>query len=77
MGLEGPVARTERMARYLAIGGRVPGLQEATGEIVGVSTEDVRSFGAKIVTEGAAALALYGPVADAPGLQALKERLAA
>jgi len=77
MGLESPSARAERMARYLAIWGRVPGLQEATAEIEGVSTEDVRSFGAKIVTEGAAALALYGPVADAPGLQALKERLAA
>ena len=77
MGLESPSARAERMARYLAIWGRVPGLQEATAEIEGVSTADVRAFGAKIVTEGAAALALYGPVEGAPGLEALKERLAA
>ncbi len=77
MGLESPSARAERMARYLAIWGRVPGLQEATAEIEGVSTADVRAFGAKIVAEGAAALALYGPVEAAPGLQALKERLAA
>lgn len=77
MGLESPSARAERMARYLAIWGRVPGLQEATAEIEGVSTADVRAFGAKIVSEGAAALALYGPVEGAPGLEALKERLAA
>ena len=77
MGLESPSARAERMARYLAIWGRVPGLQEATAEIEGVSTADVRAFGAKIVSEGAAPLALYGPVEGAPGLEALKERLAA
>lgn len=77
MGLESPSARAERMARYLAIWGRVPGLQEATAEIEGVSTADVRAFGAKIVAESAAALALYGPVERAPGLRELKERLAA
>lgn len=77
MGLESPSARAERMARYLAIWGRVPGLQEATAEIEGVSCADVRAFGAKIVAESAAALALYGPVERAPGLEALKERLAA
>ncbi len=76
MGLESPSARAERMARYLAIWGRVPGLQEATAEIDGVSTADVRAFGGRIVGGGDAALALYGPVAEAPGLEALKQRLA-
>ena len=77
MGLESPSARAERMARYLAIWGRVPGLQEATAEIEGVSTADVRAFGEKIATGTDAALALYGPVQGAPGLEALKHRLAA
>jgi len=76
MGLESPSARAERMARYLAIWGRVPGLLEATAEIDGVSTSDVRAFGGRVVAGGDAALALYGPVAAAPGLEALKQRLA-
>ncbi len=77
MGLESPSARAERMARYLTIWGRVPGLREATAEIEAVSTADVRAFGRRIVVDGDPALALYGPVAAAPGLEALKHRLAA
>ncbi|MBS0564887.1 MAG: insulinase family protein, partial [Proteobacteria bacterium] len=77
MGLESPSARAERMARYLTIWGRVPGLQEATAEIEAVGPAAVRDYGARLVTGAEAALALYGPVAAAPGLEALKERLAA
>lgn len=77
MGLESPSARAERMARYVTIWGRVPGLKEATEEIDGVSTANVRAFGGRIVVGGDPALALYGPVAAAPGLVALKHRLAA
>ena len=77
MGLESPSARAERMARYVTIWGRVPDLKEATAEIDGVSTADVRAFGGRIVAGGDPALALYGPVAAAPGLEALKHRLAA
>ncbi|MCX8508312.1 MAG: pitrilysin family protein [Rhodobacteraceae bacterium] len=77
MGLESPSARAERMARYLAIWGKVPGLDEATAEIDGVTCTDVRAFGGRIIGGGDPALALYGPVAGAPGLEALKQRLAA
>jgi predicted Zn-dependent peptidase len=77
MGLESPSSRAERMARYLAIWGRVPGLAEATAKIEAVGVADVRAFAEKMVGTRDSALALYGPVGDAPGLQAIKERLAA
>lgn len=77
MGLESPSGRAERMARYLAIWGRVPSIREATAEIDRVTVRDVRQFGGGLAESGDAALALYGPVAAAPALEALKERLAA
>lgn len=76
MGLESPSARAERMARYLAIWGRVPNLKEATAEIESVGCDDVRNFGVRLVEGGHAALALYGPVQTAPTLVEMKERLA-
>lgn len=77
MGLESPSGRAERMARYLAIWGRVPSIREATAEIDRVTTRDVRSFGGGLTEGGDPALALYGPVEEAPALEALRERLAA
>jgi predicted Zn-dependent peptidase len=75
MGLESPSGRAERMARYLAIWGRVPGLDEATAEIDGVTTAAVRAFGERLAGQAEAALALYGPVSGAPGLDTLRARL--
>lgn len=76
MGMESPSTRAERNARMLSIWGRVPNVDEAVAKIDAVSTEDIRQFGAKLV--GArSALALYGPVAKAKGLEAIRERLAA
>ncbi len=76
MGLESPSSRAERNARLLAIWGRVPTVAETVARIDAVSTADVRAYGAGLV--GAkAALALYGPVADAPDLEAIRARLAA
>jgi predicted Zn-dependent peptidase len=76
MGLESPTSRAERLARYMSIWGRVPPLSEAVGKIDAVTTQAVRDFAGRM-TEGAAALALYGPIGDAPGLDALRARLAA
>ncbi len=76
MGLESPSSRAERMARYLAIWGRVPGIKEATARIDAVTTRDVRAYAERLVGAGSA-LALYGPVAAAPDLASLRERLAA
>ncbi len=76
MGLESPSSRAERNARLLAIWGRVPDVAETVAKIDAVSTADVRAYGAGLV--GAkAAVALYGPVADAPDLEAIRARLAA
>jgi predicted Zn-dependent peptidase len=77
MGLESPSSRAERLARYLAIWGRVPTLKEATAKIDAVSRADVRDFAARLAGTADMALALYGPVDGAPGLGDLRERLAA
>ena len=77
MGLESPSSRAERMARYLAIWGRVPDLAEATARIDAVSVGDVRRFAEGLVTSSANALALYGPVERAPHLADIRQRLAA
>ena len=76
MGLESPSSRAERAARLLAIWGRVPDLDEAVARIDAVSLGDVRRYAGGL-TQSKSALALYGPVAGAPGLDAIREGLAA
>lgn len=76
MGLESPSSRAERNARLLAVWGRVPDVAEAVAKIDAVTTADVRRFGAEL-TAAKTALALYGPVAKAPSLEAIRVRLAA
>ncbi|MCV2880535.1 M16 family metallopeptidase [Actibacterium sp. XHP0104] len=77
MGLESPSSRAERLARLMAIWDRVPEVEETVARIDSVTTDDVRAFGAGLITGGKAAMALYGPVANAPLLADLKGRLAA
>lgn len=79
MGLESPSNRAERMARMVAVWGRVPELSEIVARIDSVTTGDVKAFGASLAEKGEAALALYGPAdaGKAPSLQALRDRLAA
>ncbi len=76
MGLESPSSRAERAARLLSIWGRVPEVDEAVARINAVTTEGVRAY-AGAMAGAQSALALYGPVAAAPGLAAIRERLAA
>ena len=76
MGLESPSSRAERNARLLAIWGRVPDVAETVAKIDAVSTADVRRYGADMV-QAKSAMALYGPVGDAPDLEAVRARLAA
>lgn len=76
MGLESPSNRAERNARLLAVWGRVPAPEEAVAKIDAVTMADVRRFAGELA--GAkTALALYGPVAKAPGLGVIRDRLAA
>ena len=77
MGLESPSSRAERLARVVSIWGRVPSVEETLARIDSVTTGDVRDLTARMAERGRAALALYGPVAHAPGLDRVRDRLAA
>lgn len=76
MGLESPSSRAERIARLLAIYGRVPDVDEAVAKIDAVTVADVRRYAGEL-TQSDAALALYGPVENAPSLEDIRKRLAA
>ncbi len=76
MGLESPSSRAERNARLLAIYNRVPDVDEAVARIDAVTTPDVRSYAGQMV--GAkSALAVYGPIGNAPGIEEIRKGLAA
>lgn len=77
MGLESPSNRAERLARMVQIWGRVPPLDEVITRIDAVTLDDVRRLAEETAAEAPAALALYGPVAEAPSLEALQQRRAA
>mgnify|MGYP002777904770 FL=1 len=77
MGLESPSSRAERLARMLQVWGRVPSVEEQLARMDAVDASRARDFGARMATGAGLALALYGPVGRAPGLDALRERLAA
>ena len=53
MGLESPSARAERLARVVAIWGRVPPVEETLARIDAVTTGDVRALTARMAEEGA------------------------
>ena len=75
MGLESASSRAERMARNLAVWGRVPDIAETSDKIDAVSRASVLDYAGRLAGQGQAALALYGPVARAPSLEALGARL--
>ncbi|MDF3606512.1 pitrilysin family protein [Paracoccus sp. DMF-8] len=77
MGLESPSGQAERMARSLAIWGRIPDATEMAGRIDAVSMRDVRDHAARLISDARPALALYGPVGKAPDREELAKRLAA
>nr|WP_225612128.1 MULTISPECIES: pitrilysin family protein [Paracoccus] len=77
MGLESPTGQAERMARSLAIWGRVSEPAEVAERIDAVTVADVRAHAEKLIQNARPALALYGPVRSAPSREKLAERLAA
>ncbi|MEM8537399.1 MAG: pitrilysin family protein [Pseudomonadota bacterium] len=77
MGLESPSNRAERLARMVQIWGRAPGLDEVVERIDAVTLPDLQSFAGAMVAEAPVAMALYGPVSNAPFLSDLQERRAA
>lgn len=76
MGLESPSNRAERLARMIQIWDRVPDLEEVVQRIDAVTTRDVRDFAGHIATTAPAAMALYGPIDNAPDLARLQGRRA-
>ncbi len=74
MGLESPSSRAERQARMLQIWGKVPPLEDTVAKIDAVTNNDVLAFGEDMISKAKSAMALYGPVADAPTLDALEQR---
>jgi predicted Zn-dependent peptidase len=77
MGLESPSARAERLARMISIWDRIPVLDEVVAQIDAVSVEAVRGYAGAMSDGAPAAMALYGPVSDAPDIVALQARLVA
>ncbi|MBU3030080.1 insulinase family protein [Paracoccus sp. XHP0099] len=77
MGLESPSSQAERIARVLAIWGRVMDPAEVAERIASVSLAEVRAHAERLVGGARPALALYGPVKSAPSREVLAERLAA
>lgn len=77
MGLESPSARAERLARLVSIWDRVPDLDETIALIEAVDQQKLQAYGAGLVSRAPAAMALYGPVGNAPGIDDLRARLAA
>lgn len=77
MGLESPSAQAERIARVLAIWGRVLDPAEVAERISSVTLDEVRGNAERLILNARPALALYGPVTAAPSRDSLAERLAA
>ena len=77
MGLESPSSRAERLARLVQIWNRVPPIDETLAKIDAVAAPDVRRFAQTLATTAPAALALYGPISDAPSLPEILGRQAA
>ncbi len=77
MGLESPSSRAERLARMISVWDRVPELDETVAKIDAVSARTLRAFGEDLVARADPALALIGPVGDAPDRAELSRRLAA
>lgn len=74
MGLESPSSRAERNARLMSIWGRIPAVSEAVAKIDAVDTGMVRAYAAGLTT-AKSALALYGPVSAAPGIEEIRRGL--
>ena len=76
MGLESTSNRCERLARTLSVWGKIIPLSETVDKINNVNLSDLRNFAEKTFSRSQPALALYGPIEDAPSLDEVINRLA-
>ena len=65
-----------QLARMLSVWGRIIPLSETIKRIEEVTLLDLRGFAEKTFSSSNPALALYGPIKKAPGLEELRDRLA-
>lgn len=77
MGLENAHSRSERIARMILNWDRIVELDEITAGIDAVTRDRVAEFATSLRRNGDPVLSLYGPVAEAPGLPELRDRLVA
>jgi predicted Zn-dependent peptidase len=77
MGLESASNRAERLARQVQVWGYVPELEETVAKIENVTLDRLRSFSERIASKAPAALALYGPIQNAPTLNEIQQNSAA
>jgi predicted Zn-dependent peptidase len=77
MGLESASNRAERLARQVQVWGYVPELEETVAKIENVTLDRLRSFSERIASKAPAALALYGPIQNAPTLNEIQQNPAA
>jgi predicted Zn-dependent peptidase len=77
MGLESPSNRAERLARLVQIWDKVPPLEDTVARIEAVDAAALRRFAEWLACDAPAAMALYGPIDDAPTLEDLQGRRAA
>ena len=77
MGLESASNRAERLARQVQVWGYVPDLEETVAKIENVTLDRLRSFSEHIASKAPAALALYGPIQNAPTLNEIQQNSAA
>ena len=77
MGLESASNRAERLARMVQVWGYVPDLSESVEKIDAVDMTAVKAYAEHVASTAKLATALYGPVADAPSLDALETQRAA
>ncbi|MGA0282260.1 MAG: M16 family metallopeptidase [Paracoccaceae bacterium] len=77
MGLESASNRAERLARQVQVWGYVPELEETVAKIENVTLDRLRSLSEHIASKAPAALALYGPIQNAPTLNEIQQNSAA
>ncbi|RMD46754.1 MAG: insulinase family protein [Alphaproteobacteria bacterium] len=77
MGLESATGRAERLARHLAVWGRVIPVEEMLDRIDAVDVAAARAAAERLCSAGRMAYALCGPEAGGPGAAEMLARLAA
>lgn len=77
MGLESVSARAGRLARSLALFGRVPPIEEDIEKIYAVGVQDIQDFATQLVQQAPPSLVVYSPQCSIPTLQDFQHHMQA